>query len=356
MEYNPSHLFFYIKFIKKPKIDIQKRKKKKMSEIAYKDTLFNPYHKIKNFFDQFPLVTHERTTTSVKTHSNVESFYDDLRLYFDANDIFPLRIQDGKTENVSKTLFLSALNLSSQQNTYHACTPEDTVSLNEFLNKNNLKPPMASLKNVSDYDDLTTSCIVIMDVNTLQIPLIIDNSTGYAIQDDNDYTNTEETHDEEKLKEYQSKSELDINDKESVIKAYRSYSIILYLIILMNVPDLEKRLHYFNSINERYLVKHNIFGLLSINKCVSLTKIIQLHMSRKGTFMMEMSLKLWDGLNYIFKKTDDLNKEVEIIKLKYSNYKTLSKEHKDEVVSSVIECINNDDILKEICNDISIDF
>ena len=195
-----------------------------------------------------------------------------------------------------------------------------------------------------------------MDVNALQTPLIIDNATGAVIQDESDYNQTEEVHDEEKLKEYQNKSEQDLDDKDSVVRAYRSYSIILYLIVLINVPDLEQRMHYFNSFNDRYLTKHNIFGLLALNKCVSLTKFIQLHMSRKGTFMMDMSLKLWDGINYIFKKTDDLNKEMEIIKLKYSNYKTLSKQDSDEVVSSVVECVNNDDLLKQVCEDINIIF
>lgn len=325
-----------------------------MTEAFYKNIVYNPYHNIKGFFDQFPLVTHERTPTTTKTPTSVESFYDDLRLYFDASDIFPLEVQNGKLEMSSKTLFLSSLNHSKKQNIYHACTPEDTVSLHKFLSESNLKPPMASLQDVFDYDKLTMSCIVVMDVNSLQIPLTIDNTTGTVIQDENEYNQIEEVHDEEKLKEYQNKSELDIDDTDSAVKAYRSYSIILYLIILMNVSDLEQRMHYFNSLNERYLAKHNIFGLLSMNKCLSLNKFIQLHMSRKGTFMMDLSLKLWDGINYIFKKTNDLNKEVEIIKLKYSNYKTLSKQDGDEVVSSVIQCVNNDDLLKQVCESINI--
>lgn len=327
-----------------------------MSEASYKNIVYSPYHNIKGFFDQFPLVTHERTPISAKTPSSVESFYDELKLYFEPSDIFPLEVQNGKAGMPSKTLFLSSLNHSVKQNIYHACTPEDTVSLQEFLSENNLKQPMTSLEDVIDYNNLTMSCIVVMDVNALQTPLIIDNATGAVIQDESDYNQTEEVHDEEKLKEYQNKSEQDLDDKDSVVRAYRSYSIILYLIVLINVPDLEQRMHYFNSLNERYLAKHNIFGLLAMNKCVSLTKFIQLHMSRKGTFMMDMSLKLWDGINYIFKKTDDLNKEMEIIKLKYSNYKTLSKQDSDEVVSSVVECVNNDDLLKQVCEDINIIF
>lgn len=322
-----------------------------MSKALYKDIVYSPYHNIKAFFDQFPLVTYEGTPTTTETPTSVESFYDELRQNFDANDIFPLQKLNGKPEESSKTLFLSSLSQSSKQNIYHACTPEDTISLREFLCENNLQPPMTSLQNVNDYDNLTMSCIVVMDVNTLQIPLVIDNSTGSVIQDENEYNQIEEVHDEEKLKEYQNRSEVEIDDTNSVIKAYRSYSIIIYLIVLMNVSDLEQRMKYFNSVNESYLVKHNIFGLLAMNKCVSLIKIIQLHMSRKGTFMMNLSLKLWDGINYIFKKTNNLNKEVEIIKLKHFRYKTLSKNDSDEVVSSVMECLNNDDLLKQICED-----
>ena len=79
-------------------------------------------------------------------------------------------------------------------------------------------------------------------------------------------------------------------------------------------------------------------------------------MSRKSKFMMEISLKLWDSINYIFKKTDNLQKDIEIMKLKYSNYKILSKKINDEVVNSVIECVNNDDLLSSICNELEIKF
>ena len=71
---------------------------------------------------------------------------------------------------------------------------------------------------------------------------------------------------------------------------------------------------------------------------------------------MEISLKLWDSINYIFKKTDNLQKDIEIMKLKYSNYKILSKKINDEVVNSVIECVNNDDFLSSICNELEIKF
>lgn len=329
-----------------------------MSEISKQYTLHKSFNKLKGFFDHFPLVTHTHAT-SVENDTikkDVKTFYEELRIHFDSKHIYPLKTQNDNLISTSKTLLLSSLNYSSKNKVYNACTPEDTTVLKHFLFENKLYSPTQNLEDTTDFSSLSMFCIIIMNVNTLQIPLVIDNHTGKVIQDESEYEIKEEIEDQEVLKEYQDKDESDINDEESILKAYRSYSIILYLIILINVSDLERKMGYFDCLNENYLIKNNVFGLLELNKCVSLNKFVQLNMSRKSKFMMEISLKLWDSINYIFKKTDNLQKDIEIMKLKYSNYKILSKKINDEVVNSVIECVNNDDLLSSICNELEIKF
>ncbi len=111
----------------------------------------------------------------------------------------------------------------------------------------------------TDFSSLSMFCIIIMNVNTLQIPLVIDNHTGKVIQDESEYEIKEEIEDQEVLKEYQDKEESDINDEESILKAYRSYSILFVLDHLINVTDLERKMGYFDCLNENYLIKNNKF-------------------------------------------------------------------------------------------------
>lgn len=329
-----------------------------MADTATPSVLHRSYSKVTGFFEQFPLITHSQINIAKdeSLKQDVKSFYKDLKNSFKADTIYPLTKQDITDDIPSKTLFLSSLNHSKKSSIYNACTPEDTVALKDFLSANKLNPPFQSLDTIIDYSQFSTFCIITIDVNTLQIPLIIDNTTGSPILNEEDYQTVPEIEDEEELKSYQEKQETDLEDKESGLRAYRSYTLILYLAILMNVDDLEKRMKYFDCINESYLTKNNIFPLLNMYKCAALSKFIQLNMSHKRKFIMEVSLKLWDGFNWVFKKTGQLEKDVEVVKLKYLNYKILNKDVDDETVESIIECVENDDLLSKIRDDLEIKF
>ena len=133
-----------------------------MADSATPSVLHRSYGKVTSFLEQFPLITHQQIKISHNEliNQDVKLFYEDLKSSFKAGSIFPLTKQDIAFEIPSKILFLSSLNHSEKANIYNACTPEDTVALQEFLSANKLNPPTNSLDSIIDYSHLTTFCII----------------------------------------------------------------------------------------------------------------------------------------------------------------------------------------------------
>lgn len=293
-----------------------------------------------SLFSNFPLIEHKREINTVdETFSSdiIEDYYNSLKLSFE--NIYPLSYkddfklnEDNNSNDNPKILFISDLKFSENINAYSPITPEDNDAIKSFLQTYDLNYPKKHISDIEDLNGYSKFCIILLSNDTIQMPLVINSLGEPEIEEEADY-------------------------KPDDIK---TLSIILYLSLILSIEDINTRTRYLQNINETYLVNNKVFDTLSENKWHSFYKFLQLNY--KNPFLT-ISLKTWDFLNFIFKKQNQLNKEIHTIKAHLLKKKLLlieGSDYKNKILNdshlkTLQECIENDPILKQMSLELDIE-
>ncbi|XBW35569.1 hypothetical protein QEN19_001143 [Hanseniaspora menglaensis] len=290
-----------------------------------------------SFLGHFPLVVHQKNENSEKEHilslpeKPNSTYYETLSQKF--VKIFPLSSLDNNSKPDAQILFLTDLKFVNSIQGYIPATPEDSYALNKFLKKNNLENPTKMLSEVKNIEESTKCCIVLLSNDTIQLPLVIDKNGDPILEEI---------------------TENEPNDFKTLI-------ILLYLGTILSIEDVEVRTEYLHNINEAYFISNDVFEFLSENKWHAFYKFLQLN--HKNPFL-SISLKSWDALNWVFRKGTQLKKEIQLINANLYRRKILIE--KDSELSSiifgdlhlqaVIECVENDPLLKETAERLNLEF